>query len=370
MEASTSQQQPHGYDEAFVERLRTGSISSRDEWSTLYKVTASIVEDWAPALNVRLLISVNEWFRTRALNENRWFGRAFISKLRKCDADIGLLTDTKDKHIIPAGFFCFVGQLIIYFCQYGWWESSSTDAPVRGSDVIDLAWSFSLLYMKVDYFLDSDLPLIAKKPVIEKMKRLVIDPEACEVPSPMRSLVATYKSIIEKRPQSKDALVKLFTVELETSQAERSSDLTRSQYLEMAERKGGFTTLAISSMFGNSEDDGVYEVGCILQLLDDMMDVHKDMKSGINTIATYDLKRRGTLDILAAFTAYRISKLSRRYTIFRILLMQILTHVISKEHRFSRLLQRRTVHSTYLNWSYGAHIMEMVNSWLRELADL
>ena len=98
----------------------------------------------------------------------------------------------------------------------------------------------------------------------------------------------------------------------------------------MAEEKGGRTTQVLQKIVGVDPDEDGYLLGACIQLIDDLHDLKIDLHDNIHTIASQLLIKEGKLDRLVYYTIHRISQLPNKYNLFRIGLLGMLVHTVTK----------------------------------------
>ena len=336
----------------------------------IYGECINKLKDWAPLVNNDFRESFNKWFRDEdGFGRCSWIFINYAKKLLPHAEDLGYMEDkTRSPNIVGAGLFCYVGQLLLYYCQYGDWNDPikgiSKDI-ITGSMVFDHVFNFVLMYLYVDYYLDdNNVDEENKKSMIKDMYKLIYDPDCIKCPDKMQGLLSSYKRILEVTPSCKDTMIKLFKIEVESVKIQKNHKLTRSAYMKTAFEKGGMTCVAIQSMFGSDDSQQCYMIGALLQLIDDMMDVYEDIEDGINTIATYDLKKYGNLDYIFLLSVNIVHSLSPVFTIFKIMLTQVLNYTVSMKNRFSRKLKRLISPFLLLKWNKGSHAMDICNKWV------
>lgn len=352
------------------------------DFEYLRKILKTIIPKWAIPLPTIFISKFNRWLMSGGLEQNYWLVHYYTQRIIPFREELGFLEpSTRSGNVMSAGLFCFVGQLLLYYCQFGIWDNEVPnrfpDANLWGKDFIDSAFYFSMLYIYVDYFLDQVPKTIEnrekRKEIIQKMIVLLHDPYVEEPPEKMKGLVFCYKQILERSPQSKEDMVNLFMVELEGVQYQKNPNLKREDYYNIAMRKGGLTGTAIESTFYKSGSQKPvnlspsYQIASILQLIDDMIDVYEDIHDGTNTIATHDLKKYGNMDILFAQTAIGIYQIPEQYWPFRFILMEALCYSLGQGDRFSQVLVDDHYNSIHLNWGKGNLPMEALENWLCHL---
>lgn len=212
---------------------------------------------------------------------------------------------------LTSGGACFFGAVTVSLLQLG---------SIRNMDEL---FTFASCYMLLDHFLDDDtVGLIEKHDLISTIENLIDGSLPDETQHPIiDAVISRYLRLVNNIPSCIPHLEKLFQAVIETMKSQYSPDLTREQYMKSAEWKGGLTVCAIQSILMLPVTEDEYELGAIIQLVDDMIDLDVDIAAGINTIVTYDLNNAGILDDLFKTVLVRIDELSNKYNFFKPILI-------------------------------------------------
>jgi len=292
----------------------------------------SILSEWSPYISHQNIYNFNEWLADENINNIlKLMIDAYLKSISSFIPNL-LYTVGNGNNMLVSGLLCFFGQIILYMCQN----------KKLNKEVIDKCRDFTLLYLYVDYYLDTKE---IDKCKLKKMKEMIFDPFMDNIPD-MEDMVSAYRRILNNNTdECKIKMIEVFLTEVEGMSYQKNPNLTSEHYLDIAERKGGTTSLAINSMFTedtNKYSDVVYIIGSIIQLLDDMMDVSLDMKQGIHTIATHELSKYGNMDRLWCYTVLKIDTITPPFIIFKFLMCEILTYILGHRHEhFTYKLKRR-----------------------------
>lgn len=248
-----------------------------------------------------------------------------------------------DDDVFVSGFICFAGQMLLYMCCFDIYS-------VCDNTVIDAMINFTLLYMYTDYYIDNnDVDTATLNSMMMAVQSPDTTSEECKSHPILSELLACYSSILKFNPNSKSALYDLFVCEITTMKRQKNTSLSRHEYMEIAKSKGGLTTLGILSVIDRKNEvmrysDDVYLIGSIIQLIDDMLDIDIDIKSHINTIATYTLTVDGNLDSIWRETGKRLSdivdeRMKPLTTLLKECLMYTLSRPNNKKYFSSSLYQ-------------------------------
>ena len=329
-----------------------------------------LVRSWAFPIQAECIAIFNDWLRLEreGLKKHNWIIDMYAKMIEPHAEELGFLDNREhSEEVLTSGLFCFLGQIIFYYSQYGL-DSIPGQDPVKNLLYrVPTIFDFSLLYIHVDHYLDNiNLDPMEKMTTLGKMFLLIHDPDCMEPPSRMKGLVVAYRRLLQDSPGSKDVLIKLFMTEVLCIQKQSDPNLTRKEYMHITEIKGGRTATAIQSILGDELTPEGYQIGACVQLLDDLMDVYADLEAGVWTLATHDLKKYGILDNYLLYTARRISSLDGRFTMFKFLMMEILTYAISQHNCFSLAIKRHLHSSMHLRYDQGSKMMNIVNAWLQQ----
>jgi hypothetical protein len=253
--------------------------------------------------------------------------------------------------ILSSGLFCFLGQILLYTCQGGSLDRKTMDNIV----------SFTLLYLYTDYYLDGG----CDTRVLRLMEEMIHDPYCYDTIPGMEDMVREYRNVLSSRPTCRTHMISVFNAEVDGLKCQKDPNLTSKEYLAAAEKKGGATSVAIQAMFGlSSHMDQVYNLGVIVQLLDDMMDVYEDQGLSIHTIATHELQVKGSMDRLWCYTATKIDQIGDPFLIFRLFMMEMLLYVLGEHRCFTRRLKEMFSDMIHVDYCKGSHMMEIVSKIL------
>lgn len=277
-----------------------------------------------------------------------------------------LLSTSPD--VTPSGILCYYGSCLLSFVQWG---------EVRNPHLI---LKFTTLYLLVDYYLDSKeissgrkksltdeigsffggeiggdeerrdrdstetkIERREKPPLNEKINTVSLSSDPFSQFLLVKSddqheegnrgdrefidgVLKIMKEIAEESPQSIPHFYKLFQVEVESVKVQSSPPRSRDEYLISSEKKGMYTTAVIQSLLGGEITEDILNLGAIIQLIDDIIDIDEDREESINTIATHDKE----LDKLICHISGMICGLSASYSYVKVLLYQLLLYGVTK----------------------------------------
>lgn len=349
----------------------------------MYEISKTLVSKWIPWLSDDVLSKYNGYISSGVLRDNYWLVSEYVKRITPYADELKFLEPGKKSNVLTAGLFCFTGQCLIYHCQYGNPYTSKErypDVHLSGKEFFDVAFSYALMYVYADYFLDGvHLSGEDRQGIMFVLLKLLHNPWSGEAPPGMVGLLDAYKFILKMSPESQPYLIKVFMSEVEGMLIQNNPNSTRLEYFNIAERKGGLTGIGISAILGmctgkkvGFDPDGSigYQIGAILQLLDDMIDVLDDIEENTHTIATHDLQKYGNLDSLFIYTVIKVDRLPDIYNLFKFLLYEALCYTLSQRDRFTPRLVEQHRGQIHINWGLGNKAMVALDSWLRDLISL
>ena len=319
-----------------------------------------MIEMYLPKFSNDEIISVNEWIQSNEgmMKDNIVFD-FYMDEIKDHIPYLTKLTSDKcDECILTSGLFCFVGQLLLYITQYGLWNKNVL------ADITD----FTLLYLYADYYMDN----VMKDDInLNMMKEMILDPYKHSSIPGLDNMVLCYRGIIERHTDKEDIckerMINVFMCEVEGIMYQNNPNLDENEYMKIACKKGGATTIAIQSMFNRSKeyDIQIHNLGAIIQLIDDMMDVEVDISNNINTIATHIMNKDSVMDRLWLETAERIDRIEEPFLLFKVCMLEGLLYVLNIEDYFSNNLRSKFSQYIHINYSKGSHMMDIISSSLK-----
>jgi len=250
--------------------------------------------------------------------------RKYVELLRPYAKIIGISGGTNGPHeidCVASGIVFFYGCLI-YIMHFPKW----------GEHIEDI-FLYNLLYILVDHYIDDvNIDSNIKNKSISQMFILVNDPlmyKKLKLVDPvLKNIAKIYYRLITRCPKCKESIIKLFEAEIEGLYVQKTNNMRREDYYNIAAKKGGYTMEVLRDIMGYDGDNGeTYKLGKIMQLIDDMLDVITDKTNGINTIATYDLENIGNLDTLWINIMDCIDDIGDTFTIFKLLYVLVMVYV-------------------------------------------
>lgn len=312
-----------------------------------------MINQYLPNLSREDIQSLNEWITSNdGMCKDNFLINWYLDEIKDHIDNLSKLS-IDGECIFTSGFICFIGQLILYMCQYGLWNSSA----VR--DIRD----FTLLYLYTDYCLDNH----PSDDIMNILGVMIRDPYKFDSITGLDPIVKLYRGILERHKNCKDKMINVMVSELEGISYQKRNDLGWDDYLSIAIKKGSSTTIAIQSMFteNSSLNDQVGNLGVIIQFIDDMLDVELDKKNNINTIATYSIDVLGSMDKLWIETARRIHEIHEPFVVFKTLMLEALMYVLSIYKSFSQWLRDVCKDYIHIDYNKGSHMMEILSKTFR-----
>jgi len=200
---------------------------------------------------------------------------------------------------------------------------------------LDQLFYISLLYGIIDHFVDSTINESDKVDLINLMKERVYNPIITDTdPNIIKIICQCYNAILVNQPNIKNHLIEAFISEIISAKIQTSSfkqsfnhmnvyklgstvrqyNSVYDLYLQITRWKGGATVLAMIDMImitNNIEDE--YDLGCCIQLCDDIADMFDDINLDINTAVTENYSKHGNIDHIVRHTILLIDQLNGKY---------------------------------------------------------
>jgi len=329
----------------------------------------------APRLDEHIIERFNQWFVSPfGLRSSQHLLMPFVNRVHPYAEELGVTSDhCHSKETLTSGWQSFWGGLVFDACQKklrfeDWFvKRKGSDDPkhfVLPMDCAHIIFDYVLLYIYVDHYLDSKyVDKDERQATLKTLFHLLHNPYDTKIPKSMIGLVFAYRRLLELRPEARSSLVLLFETEV-VGLKYQAGGFDRIDYLRICELKGGRTALAINALLGYPVDEGVYNMGACIQLVDDLIDANADTEAGIATIATHDLKTLGCLDALFIYTMRRIFELPERFDPIKIIFLHTLLHAVMRDPNYTRILKTQTKPHTYLRSISNINLYALIESWL------
>jgi hypothetical protein len=208
---------------------------------------------------------------------------------------------------ILAGYFAFMISLI-YIMHFPNWNQ-----------YLEAIYCYSLIYILVDNYLDDiDINHGNKEEFIKQIYELLDKPTFTKITDPrLIQCGLLYNKIITQFPKSKIGFLISFKHEIEGLKIQSKDKLSRDTYYNNCIKKGGKYATIIHYIISESNYGETFNIGSVIQLMDDCTDVINDIKNGHHTIATYEYIRNGNIDNLWIDIINRIQSLDSKFTIIK-----------------------------------------------------
>ena len=221
--------------------------------------------------------------------------------------------------LIVEGYGYYISGLLFGICHY---ERLEKLHGIRTFSICeDRIFKASLVCIIADYILDNpELRSTAKS----QMEALIISyttkvPYAGPVDAKVKSAFDLLEELIKTVPGSLSCVIKTFYAEL-NSVKQQTQDLTTDQLFDIESNKGIMTYEFIGVFINNGTSLSVpREFGLIIQLLDDIADIHIDIRDRTQTVVLNEIKTDGTIDRIIHKIIACIDALPSHYWIFKIL---------------------------------------------------
>lgn len=297
--------------------------------------------------------------------------RKYLELLKPYTEVLGLSGEhnrPREADCVASGIVFFYGCLVYIMHFPGW-----------GKHIEDI-FLYDMLYILVDHYIDDiRIDPTQKQQAINQMKILINEPglhETMELIDPVLKVIAmTYQRLLERCPNVKESIIKLFSAEIEGLSIQKNNESTREKYYDIALRKGGYTMEVLQYIVGDDDktiSEASYHIGTIMQLVDDSADVISDKTNGIHTIATHDLENKGNIDELWMDIIERINKIDDRFTIFIILYTVFAIYLPDRiKEAYTDELRNKTNPLNMFDYNYGCDGSSMlVNTIMDELSSI
>lgn len=297
--------------------------------------------------------------------------RKYLELLKPYTEVLGLSGENnrpREADCVASGIVFFYGCLVYIMHFPGW-----------GKHIEDI-FLYDMLYILVDHYIDDiRIDPTQKQQAINQMKILINEPglhETMELIDPVLKVIAmTYQRLLERCPNVKESIIKLFSAEIEGLSIQKNNESTREKYYDIALRKGGYTMEVLQYIVGDDDktiSEASYHIGTIMQLVDDSADVISDKTNGIHTIATHDLENKGNIDELWMDIIERINKIDDRFTIFIILYTVFAIYLPDRiKEAYTDELRNKTNPLNMFDYNYGCDGSSMlVNTIMDELSSI
>lgn len=269
--------------------------------------------------------------------------------------------DLKNPNFLSSGLV-FYFTSIYYISHFSEWLEKVRDV-----------FLVTMLYLFVDHYLDDkNLDPKIRKEAITQLIMLSQNPELKLnfVDEKFESIVSIYKELNQRNPQFKKYLLVAFMSEVESVKIQQSPDHSYETYLRICYEKGGTSASLIQCLLDPEDQklmDECYNLGKIIQLLDDCADCDNDNENKINTVATFVLKNEGCLDSLWKSIIPMISEIDERLYRFKYLFGFICAYTVGRySHNFSKELNEQMKHLKLFEFLYKYDAENKLNKLIRE----
>lgn len=246
--------------------------------------------------------------------------------------------------VSSAAFFFFC---MFYIMHYPNW-----------AEYIQDIFLYNMLYILFDYYIDDSKKSSDDKTVaIRQMEKLLYDPEDLFGVNDdrIKTIASLYNKLLQRHMKIKPLMIKLFYSEIKGLKIQNSDNHKRDTYYDIAIEKGGITVEILNLIVNDgSLLKESFDIGAIIQLIDDCADVTDDIKNNIHTVATHDLNYDGCLDLLWVDTVNRISKISSKFNMFKLFCSFFILYVPGKHRKhYSDYLLSKISPINWFDFRYG-----------------
>lgn len=194
---------------------------------------------------------------------------------------------------------------------------------------------YSLLYILVDHYIDDEnKSQCVKKQSVKHMKSLIegnplaeddnIDPVLFQIDN-------VYKKLLSLCPGVETSIRKLFYSEIRGLSVQENKNPKIKDCYNVCVEKGGLTMSFLAILVGEATFyKSCYELGCVMQLIDDLIDIEDDLCKKINTVATVEKTQTGNLDAVWIDVMRRINAIDEKFVIFKPFYTFLAMHAVSR----------------------------------------
>lgn len=312
-----------------------------------------IMKKWVPPICLEDKHCIMETFTGTELGFGVPLLRVYIQMLQPYTDILGISGENnkpREADCLASGVVFFYGCLI-YIMHFPNW----------GSHIEDI-FLYNILYILVDHYIDDiHVDSHMKTTAIKQMHILIANPSAhqtMELVDPILKVIAiTYQKLLDRCPSVEKSIMALFKAEIDGLETQNSPNKSREEYYNIALRKGGYTMQVVQDIMGNTDPEitkASYHIGCIMQLIDDSVDVLADKNNNIHTIATHDLATRMVLDELWVDIVNRINTIDPRFTMYVIIYTTFTVYLPDRlKNCYSNELRSLTNPLNLYDYTYG-----------------
>lgn len=234
---------------------------------------------------------------------------------------------SEDISIFSSGFIFFYGCLSFVWHYKNW------------GDYIEAICHYNTLYLLFDFYLDSPTISLKDKLILVELLRNTLEDEEPITLEDIKTindpvittLFETYYKLTKVYPDTIPYLRKIFQEQVAGFHETNKSDTF---FYESSMKKGGYTLELLCSIVGETDIEikkATFNLGCIVQFLDDIMDIQKDLNANITTIATryyHSNESINHFDDLFLDIATRIDSLPPFFNLYKVIGTNALWYVI------------------------------------------
>lgn len=310
-----------------------------------------VAKKWVPPISESDKIKMINMINGTENSYGTYLLKKYIELLKPYTKILGLENNKPREYDCVASSLVFFYGCLFYIMHFPGW----------GSHIQDI-FLYNLLYILVDHYIDDvNVNDLTKNQAISQMFILIYNPllykELDLVDPTLEHIAIIYDKLLTRCPNIKEPIIKLFKAEIDGMIIQKDGTKSRSQYYDIALRKGGLTMEILQYIVGDVDRSitaASYHLGTIMQILDDVLDVNADKENGIHTIATHDLNKRGCLDDLWIDIMNRIDNIDHRFTIFKIVYTAFAIYLPDRLcENYSEELRYKTNPINLFDYNYG-----------------
>ena len=324
-----------------------------------YLSQINVIKRWLPTISVEDKLILIKILNGKDDTIGIPMIREYLKLLKPYFDIIGLTGDgeLREPDSLASGMIFFYGCLV-YIMHFENW----------GQYILDI-FLYDVLYILVDHYIDDiKISTETKDLAIKQLHIIINDPSShhnMEMVDPvLKTIAITLETLVTRRPKTKNSIAHIFNAEIRGLAIQNNDMLPRESYHAIARDKGGYTMMVLCDIVGVDDPEilkDTYEIGVIMQLLDDSVDIMADKKNNIHTIATHDIDHYNSLDYLWLDMVSRIGNLSKRFVIFKILYAIFAVYLPDRlPGCYSILLRSETHQLNLFDYTYGCDGSQML----------
>jgi len=235
--------------------------------------------------------------------------------------------------VLTSGFMYYITGSLLLLSEY------ENLMKIHGNNSLSTlecrVFKITMICLIIDHIIDtsdSRCRLTLKNNVIGLLSGIV---DVNEVDFKLASAFHLLKELLNEVPNIKNVIMESFISEFESCKQE-NPDITLDELKEIETNKGSkmyqllIVSLEINDFFLEGKNKGEslsQNLGLLLQLYDDIIDIEEDTKNGINTMVTHVFKNKGNINEIIILMLELVDTLPSSYWSFKILIVNCIIHL-------------------------------------------